>query len=127
MSEIDNGAKTIPSWFLWLISGTSALFTVTFIPWSSYITYSVFAHETQLALVKTQEPRILALEKTTNEFMAQIQVLAATKFTADSARILTSAIETRLERMETKLDNTKEELSRIKSDLELVKKSTSPK
>lgn len=100
----EDGVYTIPGWFVKMTGICLALLTATFVPWSIWVTVRLFAIQSLPEVISENRERIRAVENDKNALNAQLQVIGATRFTAESGRALTANLEVRFERLENKVD-----------------------
>lgn len=112
----------VPAWVLYLMIGFWGMFAVTFIPWSCFITGTVYSHESQLVFIHSHESRLDIIEKNVADHGSMLNVLKATALTTDNEKKISSDISSRLERMESKIDTTRDEVISMRKEIDLIKK-----
>lgn len=104
-----------PHWFIRFITGATAFVLAVGIPWASWQTYTLIVMTQQYSHLNGHYDlalkRIEKLEIDTISHSTQLQVVAATRFTSDDARLLVRSLEDRLGRLEDKLDRVQDDIT----------------
>ena len=108
----------LPGWFLKVMAACASLLTVGGIPWASWVTYTLIQIEARDDNTRSNQDRIANLERAKQDHDARLAVIDATKFTSENARLLTTGIESRLDRLETKFDTLQRDFDRTFSKRE---------
>lgn len=117
MSETENGI-TIPKWFLSIMGVVLTLVTVGGIPWAVWVTKTLIAIESTKAHIDASSTRISSLEKSREEHATQLQVVAATRFTSEQARLMLTGTDAKLDRLESKLDASNRDLTDLRREFD---------
>jgi hypothetical protein len=69
-ADTANGGFTIPRWFLTVVAGLWAVFLAVFVPWASWMTYSVILMTAKIDDAQSLRARIEDVDKrtTANQF-----------------------------------------------------------
>lgn len=108
----------VPQWVLYAVSGAISLFGLGGVGWCSWVTVTLLEISGRDELVVSNGQRISALERSHESIFAQLQVLSATRFTAEQGRQLTQGLETRLDRLELKIDSTNKDLGELRREFD---------
>lgn len=105
-SEDDSASPGIvlPKWFLVIGTGLFAVLSISFIPWSIWVTNAILQNTQMIERMHEHSQRIDQLENKTNEHAAQLQVISATRFTSDHGEAIKLILETKMDRLSEKMD-----------------------
>ena len=115
MSDTD---LTLPSWFLRIMALCAGLLTAGGVPWAAWVTWAMIDLQSSAKAAETTVTRIAALERSQQDHVSQLQIVAATRFTSEHGRLLTAGLETRLDRLETKVDTTNTDLASLRREFD---------
>lgn len=107
-----DGSYSVPAWFVKLVGVCLSLLTMTFVPWSIWVTVTLFNLQSTADVIAENRERIRTIENDNASLNSQLQVIGATRFTAESGRALTANLELRFDRLETKVDQLRSDVDR---------------
>ena len=70
----EEGAMTIPKWFLWVASGVGGIFVAAFIPWAAWVSMTLATLSVKLEATHELRARLNKAETTINEHLADPHV-----------------------------------------------------
>lgn len=90
------------------------------VPWASWVTYTLIQIQSQnpAATIDRNSRRIDAIREQVDQHSSQLQVIAATRFTAEQGRMLTSGLEVKIDRMADKIDATNRDLGELRREFD---------
>lgn len=95
---------TVPKWFLMVATALVTVLSISFIPWSIWVTNAIIKNSERLERVNENTDRLDKLEDLTNHHAAQLQVMSATRFTADHGEAIKVVLETKIDRLAERMD-----------------------
>ena len=102
--EISQSGITVPKWFLMVGTALVTVLSISFIPWSIWVTNAIIRNTQSLERVQENSERLEKLEESTSAHSAQLQVISATRFTADHGEAIKTLLEAKLDRLSEKFD-----------------------
>ena len=102
--ESQSPGIVVPKWFLMVGTGLFAILSLSFIPWSVWVTNAIIQNTQMIERMHEHSQRIDHLEKETNDHEAQLRVMSATRFTADHGEAIKLILETKMDRLSEKMD-----------------------
>ena len=116
MEEIQEQAQkagvTLPPFAIWGLGVFLTAATATIVPWGTWITARVMAHDYRMEVVDDNARRVRDIEAKSLQTDSSMRIVEATRFTAQNGRDLVAAVEQRLDRLEDKFDLLRRDLDR---------------
>lgn len=109
-SSVGNGTNgvALPSWFLWTVSVVG----VIGLPWVIWTTGAIFSIQYTRDIVMSNTARITDVDTALRNHDAQLQVIAATRFTSADGRTLVLGVESKIDRLGEKIEQLQRDFDR---------------
>ena len=98
--ELNATAYAIPRWFLMTISGIAGVFSMTFVPWSIWVTLQLLDYQNVRDLrgdvLLDHKSRLQTLEVSRENTALQLQSISASRFTSDQANAIRDGLQSEI-------------------------------